>query len=899
MRSKTLLSLILSFVVVTGFLNESQAKKKKGGPDPYYKIPTIFQPHPSSIGKSWNVRNFGPVGIGIDLVRPGMTMKIKNVEKGSPAEKTGKLKNGQIIESINGIVLKDRDPREILGDIITKAEATDGKINLKIKDVGNVLVQIPVMGSYSPTWPLKCEKSDKIVRKLADLLAKQEKPSWGSVLFMLSTGEYKDLEVVKRWMKDKETIGPYPWNKGYMGLGLCEYYLRTGDKSVLPLIKKMTEELKKIQYNGAWSGRGYANFKYMGGGHMNAAGVHCVTFLLMAKYCGVDVDDEMLQSSLKQFYRFAGRGNVAYGDQEPEGGFRDNGKSGGLAVAMAAAAKLTPNGEKSVYAKARENSAMKSFYATNWFHAAHTGGGIGEIWHNVAMSMLHEKRPVQHRSFIDTRRWVMELSRRHHGGIGIAGMTDGYDAAAGDTGDRTWGNFFALTYTIPRKKLQIFGAPKSPHAVNYKLPARPWGNAADDVFQSPLPPKNSQAITMQELLKEKVETDASLPLMKRLGDEKVTDAELVKYLNHPEFGIRSATMRCVVRLGRDHLVLPQLQSSDPRLRHNGILALIGMFKGSPLPQDKITPEMIQEAEKMVNDPNESLWVKKDAVHALRRGGPEVIARNKAQLLRLLKSDEWWMQVACLNTLGVIAMDKAHYKDIIPPMADLMGNTTTCSVMGYSRNMAKSVSKASPEVKAFAVNEFKKAFKNIPKKFELDTGYVIPGGTLVARGNIASLLSKLPGGETVGRIEPKTTMKSKTTGKESDMYVYSGKFIPNNKFKGKWLLVTSASKPEDVKKRLDAIAKKLERENKAAAKSKKKKKKKAKKTYLDLRDKGQVGKSKSVFWTDNMLIDNNLGEARKMMLQNVDGKTYLLVEKGNFDKPDTPEGWHCGYNVYKK
>lgn len=134
-------------------------------------------------------------------------MKIWNVEEGSPADKTGKLKKGQIIESINGVVLKDYDPRIILGEIINRAEATDGVIALKIQGEGNVRVQLPALGSYSDTWPLNCPKSDKIVRNLADLLAKEESPSWGSVLFLLSTGEEKDLEVVRKWMRNIEQVG--------------------------------------------------------------------------------------------------------------------------------------------------------------------------------------------------------------------------------------------------------------------------------------------------------------------------------------------------------------------------------------------------------------------------------------------------------------------------------------------------------------------------------------------------------------------------------------------------------------------------------------------------------------------------------------------------------------------
>ena len=116
---------------------------------------------------------------GITLIRPGMTMQINNVEKGSPAEATGKLQKGQIIESINGKVLKEIDPRIILGDIVTEAEAKDGKVVLKIQGAGDVTVNIPVMGGYSKTWPVNCPKSDKIVRNLADFIVKQDRPKWG------------------------------------------------------------------------------------------------------------------------------------------------------------------------------------------------------------------------------------------------------------------------------------------------------------------------------------------------------------------------------------------------------------------------------------------------------------------------------------------------------------------------------------------------------------------------------------------------------------------------------------------------------------------------------------------------------------------------------------------------
>jgi hypothetical protein len=161
------------------------------------------------------------------------------------------------------------------------------------------------------------------------------------VLFLLSTGEEKDLEVVRKWMSEKDTLGPHQWTIGYEGIGVCEYYLRTGDKKVCRSSPRPRSSFENHVQRRVERPRGPASFTYStGSGQMHAAGVHCMSFLMLARMCGVEVDDYMFNRALKQFYRFAGRGNVAYGDTWPEGGFRDNGKTGGLAVTMAYAARL-------------------------------------------------------------------------------------------------------------------------------------------------------------------------------------------------------------------------------------------------------------------------------------------------------------------------------------------------------------------------------------------------------------------------------------------------------------------------------------------------------------------------------------------------------------------------------
>jgi hypothetical protein len=402
------------------------ASRPLAAPGSFYKYQSLFSTRPSETKSLTNIKRFGPVGMGIDLLQPAFVMRISHIEEGSPAAATGKLKAGQIIESINGQKLADIDPRIQLAQILGAAEASDGVLKFAIKgEAEPVTVNVPVLGAYSKTWPLNCPKSDKIVRNLADYLAQPDSHKGFAgigMLFLLSTGEAKDLETVRNWARSvANRPHKYAWHLGYGGIPLCEYYLRTGDREVLPGIQKWVDNAVKAQYLDGWAGRGGVCSVTYGNGHLNAGGTAVVTLLLLAKECGADVPDHALLGALAHFYRYSGRGGNPYGDHRPEHGFVDNGKNGNLAFAMAAAASLTPNGERSVYAGARDVCAMTSFYTTSFMLHGHTGGGIGEIWRSAAMGLLHERKPKQYREFMDNRKWHYELSRRFNGSFGILG----------------------------------------------------------------------------------------------------------------------------------------------------------------------------------------------------------------------------------------------------------------------------------------------------------------------------------------------------------------------------------------------------------------------------------------------------------------------------------------------
>jgi hypothetical protein len=649
----------------------------------FYKEAPLFSTAPDPKKSMETITRFGPVGMSIELHQPAFTMWVGDIEPGSPAAATGALKKGQIIESINGQSLKDIDPRIQLGNIIEAAEASDGVVKFAIKDLpAPVEVKIPVHGAYSKTWPLNCPKSDKIVRNFAEYL-KQPKSNKGfadiGMLFLLSTGDDDDLAAVRDWvhgLKGKKQNG-YAWHLGYGGLAICEYYLRTGDAEALPVIQSWVDAAAKGEYLDAWAGRGGVVKLGYGNGHLNAGGTHVVSFLLLAKQCGANVNDSLLHRTLVHFFRYAGRGLNPYGDDRPESSFVDNGKNGKLAFAMAAAASLTPDGENSIYAKARDHAASTSFYTTTFMLHGHTGGGVGEIWRSGAMILLAEKKPKQHREFMDHRKWHYELSRRFDGSFGILGGA-GYD-------EEQWGAAYALTYTVPRKTLRITGAPPSKFSKTYQLPARPWGTEADDIFLS-LDPIGGSDLNVSE---ETLTKDSAVPLIRRLNQSELTDDEIRRYLHHPDYLIRNMVSLNAAGLTCDYMfpkpgkrVRPELleefcKHADPRIRNAGFRAATKTFD----PQADGSKRVFDLAIARLKDDKES-WFVKDACLALAQmGTPDMIVPHVDLLLAYLKHKEQWLQQGAAMALTGVVTDDRCYEKVMPALGELLQTTPRQSTTG--------------------------------------------------------------------------------------------------------------------------------------------------------------------------------------------------------------------------
>ncbi len=720
----------------------------------FYKGTPLFSTAPDPKKSMQTIDRFGPVGLVIELHQPAFVMKVGKIEEGSPAAASA-LKAGQIIESINGEKLKDIDPRIQLGRIIEKAESSDGALKFLVKDkpdaaAQEVIVKISVLGAYSKTWPLNCPKSDKIVRGFADYVSRpgtNKGFAEAGMLFLLSTGDDKDLAPVREWVHGlaKQKSSGYAWHLGFGGIPLCEYYLRTGDAAALPVIQKWVDLAAKGEYLDAWAGRGGVTKLGYGNGHLNAGGTAVVTFLLLAKQCGVEVNESLLNRTLVHFFRYAGRGTNPYGDDRPETSFVDNGKHGNLAFAMAAAASLTPEGEKSIYAKARDNSAKTSFYTTTFMLHGHTGGGIGEIWRSGSMALLAEKSRLQHREFMDHRKWHYDLSRRFDGSFGILGGA-GYDTLE-------WGGLYPWAYTFPRKTLRITGAPPSKFSKTHQLPKRPWGTEADDIFVSmdSVPDKDGKLLDYSgEILTE----HSAKPFIIGLNAKELSDDDLRRHIRHPQFLIRHMIANMATGLtadymfpkpgpkARPHLLEEFARHLDPRVRYAGLRAAVRIFD----PADETSRRLFAYAIERLKDDAESWFVKDACLAIVGKGNADMITPHADLLISYLAYPEQWLQNGALNALALIAIDERTYAKVLPAFGGFVQKTprqsTTMGPLFALRNLLPN---ATPAVRDVALKALGISYSDYEGPKTWSGGQNLAGHRKETLEVLAETLASVPGG----------------------------------------------------------------------------------------------------------------------------------------------------------
>ncbi len=658
------------------------AEAGDGTGEGYYTEARIYQTRPNPASE----RHFGVIGTtGLKpRIYPGVVLKVEEMMPGSPAE--GKFAKDEILTGINGIALKGLDPFVVMGNALTRAEATDGKMVFDVtsadgKTQRKETVTIPVLGAYSKTWPLDCQKSKRIIDEAAAFYSSPEKfKIEGGIagalgcLFLLSTGDDKYLPRVKAYFeafpKDVKTIGDHTWNNGYNGIACAEYYLRTGDKDVLPILQFYCDDAKERQMFGCgWThwGRGVSP-GYVAGGLMNPAGAQVLTTLLLGKECGVNVDEQTLLGALRFFYRFAGHGTVPYGDHRGEGGLGSNGKDGMIAAAMQIAAGAS--GDVAIYQKVSHYLALSMIESYESMVCGHADEGRGDgIWRGITTSYLMKEKPDLFRRSMDRLAWWHDLSREPGGSIGIATL-DFDGGAVGSSGPG-----MGLSYTAPLRTLRITGAPRTTFSRKYTLPETLWGTKADLAFLS--------IDHNPKYLKYGMEEPSHVPYYALGGayhqpekDIKTLPREtLLKNVYHRNDMIRTQAGKALRAVDAFDELEKLLQDADPRVRR---AALDGMIDynywfaagDNPISAAQFSPAMLAAITKMLTNPKEAWWVVDGALMALKLAPAKEIQTRLPLIMPWTKHSDWWLRESAFMALSGLQKDDALYVKILPTLLTL-------------------------------------------------------------------------------------------------------------------------------------------------------------------------------------------------------------------------------------
>lgn len=665
---KTLHALITS-LTVTCCLNGAVAAQDE---DVFLLRPSADKP--STLG------HIGPTGI-LAHIEVGLKVTVTGTREGSPGE--GKFEKGEVITAVNGKSLEGANPFVVLGSAITAAEAANGMMEFEVASKGGsrkVSVQIPVMGAYSKTWPVDCPKSAKIIGNAAESYAKklEEDPGLGIhgaliSLFLLSTGDDAHLPLIRKhyqkYIDSPGSIGTHTWNNGYNGIACAEYYLRTGDKDMLPVLQFFCDDARDRQnFNAAWMHWGSGiNPNYVAGGLMNPASVQVLTSLLLSKEAGLDVDEKTLTDCLRYFYRFAGHGSVPYGDHRAEGGVASNGKDAMLAAAMQVASGAA--GDTTAYRSARDSLSMATLDGYPGMLTGHGDYGRGDgIWRGIASSYLMEKKPERFREIRDKITWWYDLSRFDDGALGLATCQSHNDPGSGAAA--------AIAYTAPLKTLRITGAPPSKHSKEFTLPERIWGNEADLAFLGIEPADGFDRYGKPPSIREIIDLLGSSYTKPKSDPASVPLNQLKQFVRHNSYLIRTQAAKALRMKGELKVLEELLHDPDPRLRRAALDGIIdwSFWSGpgkDPLASEEFTPQMMGTITAMLGNPKEAAYVAEAALFAIGYMPVDVIGENFAVILPATEHGDWWFREASFMALQATEKKPELYAKMVPLLIDMM------------------------------------------------------------------------------------------------------------------------------------------------------------------------------------------------------------------------------------
>ena len=502
---------------------------------------------------------------------------ITKVAKGSPAY--GILEVGDVILGVGGKPFS-YDPRTEMGKALTAAEseAGSGELTLSRWRAGSseeVVVRIPVLGTYSPTAPYDCPKSKRILEQGCRELAKRmEDPSYTrrldpiprslNALALLASGQESYLPLIQKeaqWAASFKDEGMATWYYGYVMMLLAEYKIATGDDSVMPGLKRLALEAANGQSAvGSWGHRfARPDGRLYGYGMMNAPGLPLTISMVMARQAGVEDPalDRAIELSVRLMRFYIHKGAIPYGDHHPWiETHEDNGKCGMASVLFNLIGESKGAEFFSRMSVAAHGPERDTGHTGNFFNILWSLPGISQSGPNATGAWMNEFGG-----------WYFDLARRFDGSFLHQGPPENdRDSYAGwdCTGS------YLLAYAMPLKKLYLTGkksdaVPKLDVATAESLidDGRGWNNKDRNSFYDAL--SNEQLLERLGSWSPVVRERAAMALGRR---KSVPVEPLIQMLDSPSLEARYGACQGLSQLRRRGM--PAVAALQKTLAHDDL-----------------------------------------------------------------------------------------------------------------------------------------------------------------------------------------------------------------------------------------------------------------------------------------------------------------------------------------
>jgi hypothetical protein len=528
---------------------------------------------------------------------------VTKVEKASPAD--GVLAVGDVILGVGGKMFSF-DPRTEMGKALTLAEseAGQGKLTATRRRDGitaEVVVTLPVLGTYSATAPYNCPKSSRILEQgCKDLARRMAAPSYAqeldpiprslNALALLASGDPSYLPLIKKeteWAANYSTEDMATWYYGYVMVLLSEYKMATGDDSVMPGLTRLALEAAHGQSAvGSWGHRfARPDGRLYGYGMMNSPGLPLTISLVMAREAGVKDPalDLAIERSTKLLRFYIGKGAIPYGDHSAWiETHEDNGKCGMAAVLFNLLGESKGAEFFSRMSVASHGSERDTGHTGNFFNMLWAMPGVAQSGSNATGAWMSEFGS-----------WYFDLARHwDHSFLHQGPPESEEDSYRG--WDSTGG--YLLAYAMPLKKLYLTG--KKANAVpqldasdaqSLILDGRGWNNKDRNSFYDAL--SDEQLIERLRSWSPVVRERTAMALGRR---KNAPVAPLIEMLESPSLDARYGACQGLIFLrGRGASAVDALQKTLThedlwlRIKAAEALAAIGA------PATKAVPQLLE------------------------------------------------------------------------------------------------------------------------------------------------------------------------------------------------------------------------------------------------------------------------------------------------------------------